>query len=98
MYQVVSEYAKSNLASTENTSKEYKHLRRIRQEYYWQPSQFINIVGKDNVRRVADYRRVSRVAVAFSWLGRGGYIGLKMRYRGNFKQYRVLRDDISSPN
>ncbi len=33
MYEVISKYAKSILACTENTLIEYKSLRRIRQEY-----------------------------------------------------------------
>jgi hypothetical protein len=34
MYKVASEYAKSILECTEITSKEYKHLKGIRQEYF----------------------------------------------------------------
>jgi hypothetical protein len=34
MYEVASEYAKSILACTENTLKEFKNLRIIRKEYF----------------------------------------------------------------
>jgi hypothetical protein len=34
MYEVVSEYAKSISACTENTLKEYKRLRRTSQEHF----------------------------------------------------------------
>jgi hypothetical protein len=46
MCDAVSEYAKSIVARTENTLMEYKHLRRIRQEYF------------DDYRKYTDRRKI----------------------------------------